>query len=473
MYRSAIEERVEVAGTAVRVAVAGIDPDAIPASEATRIYEGLERIVRSATAARTLLARRVDDSMEWKRLGYRSAAEFLAARSGTFLGAAKTEMETSKALQGLPATRDRLLDGTLSPDQGATIAGAAAKNPGAEQQLIDTASRANLQELREAAQKAKAAADPDPEATHARLHRERRVTRFTDGEGARHLRIRGPVDAMSIIEAELDRRLDDLIRHQPGDGPLECRDALVFDAAVEMARRSARADDTDAAGTDGGTGVKKRTQARPEHLALLRLDIEALWRGHMEGDELCEVTGLGPIPVAVARRLLGDAVLKLIITRGDAVAHVTSLTRGPTQAMRYALLWTSPTCTVEGCTRTIIEHDHAWGAEYKDTRHTRLDQLDRLCHTHHDLHTRHSWALIRGSGKRPMVAPDDPRHPGSTAGGPPGKAAAPPGDPPGTDQPFRSRPPDDPPSASRRPPTSTGPPADAPGQADLFGHPAA
>lgn len=74
MYRSAIEERVEVAETAVRLAVAGIDPDGIPASEATRIYEGLERIVRTSTAARTVLSRRVDDSMEWKRQGYRSAA---------------------------------------------------------------------------------------------------------------------------------------------------------------------------------------------------------------------------------------------------------------------------------------------------------------------------------------------------------------------------------------------------------------
>jgi plastocyanin len=34
--------------------------------------------------------------------------------------------------------------------------------------------------------------------------------------------------------------------------------------------------------------------------------------------------------------------------------------------MRYALLWSSPHCTVTGCTRTIVEHDHRWGAEYKD-----------------------------------------------------------------------------------------------------------
>jgi hypothetical protein len=198
---------------------------------------------------------------------------------------------------------------------------------------------------------------------------------------------------------------------------------MAFDAAVEMARRSQRADDP--AGSAGGKG-----QGRPEHLALLRLDVEALWRGYVEGDELCEITGLGPIPVSVARRLLGDAVLKLIITKGDAVAQVTSLTRGPTQAMRYAMLWTSPTCVVEGCTRTIVEHDHVWGAEYKDTRHTRLDETDRKCHTHHDLHTHHGWALVNGVGKRPMVPPDDSRHPchtqqSASGAGPPGHPSSP------------------------------------------------
>ena len=66
---------------------------------------------------------------------------------------------------------------------------------------------------------------------------------------------------------------------------------------------------------------------------------------------------------------------------------------------------------VAGCTRTFVEHDHRTGAEYRDTRHTRLDEIDHVCPGHHDLHTRHGWALVPGTGKRPMVPPDDPRHP--------------------------------------------------------------
>jgi len=381
--------------------------------------------------------------------------------TGTALGAAKGEMETSKALQDLPHTRRKMVDGTISPQQGSLIAGAAKVNPQAERGLLERAGTANLHELRDDALKAKAAADRSPADTPARLHRQRRLTRFTDAEGARHLNLCGPVDEVSLIEAEIDRRLTQIVRDQPPGGSLECRDALAFDATVALARRSeasdaraerSAADDADDQPSDApdSAGAAKPGHAgrptRPHHLALLRLDIEALWRGHVEGDELCEIAGLGPIPVDVARRLLGDAVLKLIITKGDAVANVTSLTRGPTQAMRYALLWTSPTCTVEGCSRTIVEHDHRTGAAYKDTRHTRLDELDRVCHTHHDLHSHHGWALVCGTGKRPMVAPEDLRHP----------AHSPP------EQPRAS--PDPPPSPSA-PPTI----ADAP---DLFGDPA-
>ena len=412
MVRSELEQRVEIAEEALRQAVGQLDPDGLTPHEAGRLLEAFDRVVRTAATGATLLARRVEDGQEWRRQGYRSAAEWLAAKTGSSLGSARRKVETSKALKDLPSTRTKMTEGTISPEQGETIAGAAKANPGAEQRLLQKAEKANLHELRDEALRAKAEADRSAKQRHERLHRERRVRRYTDGEGARHLDICGPVDDVARIEAELDRRLSALIRERPAGGPLEARDALAFDAMVAMATRS---QDADAPGC--ATGAKKR-QPAPQHLALLRLDIEALWRGYVEGDELCEVAGLGPIPVEVARRLLGDAVLKLVLTKGDAVANVTSLTRGPTQAMRYALLWTSPTCVVEGCTRTIVEHDHCFGAEYKDTRHTRLDETDRVCHTHHDLHTHHGWALVPGSGKRPMVPPGDPRHPGQTRSGP-------------------------------------------------------
>ena len=56
-----------------------------------------------------------------------------------------------------------------------------------------------------------------------------------------------------------------------------------------------------ASSTSAASGSGPRRQPAPQHLALLRLDISALWRGYVQGDELCEITGLGPIPVATAK----------------------------------------------------------------------------------------------------------------------------------------------------------------------------
>lgn len=57
-------------------------------------------------------------------------------------------------------------------------------------------------------------------------------------------------------------------------------------------------------------------------------------------------------------------------------------------------------------TFTEIDHRVAWG----DTHHTTLTELDRLCRHDHRLKTHHGWALVTGTGTRPMVPPDHPDH---------------------------------------------------------------
>jgi hypothetical protein len=438
---------MQAAETACWAAAAAVeDPDDIPASQAVVLYQTLERCSRAVAAAKTLLAKRVEASRQWQTKGHSSAAEHLAAISGRSLGAARSELETSNALDDLPATKQALLGGAVSETQGQIIANAAKANPHAERDLIKKASKVNHQGLRDEARKAKAAADIDPEARHRRIQSERRLSRNTDLEGVWHLHANGTVVDGSVISSELDRLTDEIFATNRADGVRECRDAYAFDALTEMARRSAGLRHRVPPSADAIDDRKKRKLATPQHLALLRLDVAALWRGYVEGDELCEITGLGPVPVETAKTLLGDAVLKLVITNGVDVLNVTSLTRGPTQAMRYARLWTNPMCCVEGCTRMRVEHDHRWGAEYKDTRHTRLDELDGVCPHHHDLHTREGWALVAGDGDRAMVPPDDLRHP----------ANAPP--PAGTSKPAAT-------PADRAPPAAE--------QADLFGNPAA
>jgi len=435
MFESATLREAKEQHQQLTALVAALDPDDIPASQAVTLYATFDQIARTALAARTLLARRVDDALEWQRRGFRSPEDHLADATGSSIGDAKRELQTSKHLRHRPKTRRQMVAGAISPHQAETIADAAAVNPAAEDDLLEAAGTDNLNELRGRARRAKAAADPDPDATHRRIHRDRRLSRYTDSGGAWNLVARGTADQGAILNAALDPLIDEIFEQNRVKGTREARDTYAFDALVELAHRATGATPA----TPETAGATKRTN--PRFLALLRVDVEALVRGLTRGEETCEISGVGSVPIRVARDLLGDSIIKLVITKGTDVLNVTSLGRGPTAAMRVALAWTSPTCTVEGCSRTHVETDHR--LDWAQTRHTRLDELDQLCDGHHDLKTREGWALVAGTGKRPLVPPDDPRHPNAT--GPPGGT-----DPPGL-------------------PTQ----ADQTDQPDLFGHPAA
>jgi hypothetical protein len=56
-----------------------------------------------------------------------------------------------------------------------------------------------------------------------------------------------------------------------------------------------------------------------------------------------------------------------------------------------------------------LEFDHR--TEWHKTHHTRIDEGDLICDHDHHLKTYFGWALVEGTGKRPFVPPDDPRHP--------------------------------------------------------------
>lgn len=111
----------------------------------------------------------------------------------------------------------------------------------------------------------------------------------------------------------------------------------------------------------------------------------------------------------VAQELLGESTLKLVLTKGEAVCTLVNLKRPPTAAQTAAVMWRSPLCANEACGRrwTEIDHNHDWAKCHR----TELHNLDPLCDWCHDLKTRENWSLVEGTGRRPFVPPDDPRHP--------------------------------------------------------------
>ena len=266
---------------------------------------------------------------------------------------------------------------------------------------MDGAEKKPLGELREACLKAKAG---DADKTHARIHRDRCARVYKDAEGAWNLYARGTVDDGARFMTVFEPLIDGQFKQAKAEGREEPTVAYAFDALMELADLAG-----DGRHREPGTG--QEAEADPaKNLALIRIDHAALVRGAVEGEETCEIAGLGPIPVRIARELLGDAILKLVITKGVDVANVTHLGRSVTVAQQSRCGGSHPSARGRGCTRTQrLENDHR--EEWVKTKHTRLDETDPLCGHDHHLKTHCGWALVEGKGKRPMVPPDDPRHP--------------------------------------------------------------
>jgi hypothetical protein len=368
-----------------------LDPDALPLCETPRIFREADQIERLAAAIKTLVARRVDESGEWKRKGCKSAAEQLAADAGTSVTAAQGLLETSKRVAEQPKTAAALRAGELSSRKAEVVAKAVEVAPDAADDLLALAKTAPLGRLTQAAVRAKSAVDGD--ARHDRIHEERSAREYTDDEGVWHFHARGTVADGQRFRAAWEPLVERRFKDAYQQGRREPREAYAFDAFVELAEAS------------GGEQSSSR-----KYLGLVRVDLEAMQRGYVEGDEVCEISGLGPIPVRVAQDLLGDAVLKLVITKGVDVLNITHLGRACTVAQKAALWWRSPICDVLDCNRTQrleIDHDTGWA----NTHTTRVDDSNCFCHHHHWLKTVHGWALVEGMGRREMVPPDDPRHP--------------------------------------------------------------
>jgi hypothetical protein len=152
----------------------------------------------------------------------------------------------------------------------------------------------------------------------------------------------------------------------------------------------------------GSFGPRAR---RASHSVILRVDLAALRRGELEGGEVCEIPGVGPVPLAVARRLIGDAFLKLVITDGVDVQSVTHLGRHVSAFIETALQERDPVCVVPGCdAANFLERDH-WRQEFAKGGPTDLPNLCRLCSRHHHLKHNKGFTLRGGPGKWEWLAP--------------------------------------------------------------------
>jgi hypothetical protein len=387
-----VPELLDEIEAGLRGYVADLDPDRVPAVAAERVFAQLAAIERLASSALILLARRVEAAGGHRQAGCRNAAEQIAKGLGRSVSGAKRMLETSHQLEALPTVADAARAGVLAGPAIEAVAGAAAVAPDYEEKLVAVAARSTYADTRDACLRARASRGRDE--NHKRIRAERYLREWTDAEGAWNFKGRGTVDEAARFRAAIAPVVDEFFKQARTTDVKEPREAYAFDALMHLVTAERT----------------ERTTAAPRFMGLLRLDYNALVRGSVEDDEVCEIAGLGPIPVSTARELLGDAILKLVITKGVDVVNVTHLGRSATVAQQVALWWRDPLCTREGCGRAYrLEIDHR--EDWAKTHHTRVDEADRLCAADHDLKTRHGWALVDGVGRRPMVPPDHPFHP--------------------------------------------------------------
>jgi hypothetical protein len=366
--------------------VAGLDADVIDPAAAERLVTEFSTIEHVAAAGKAIAARRVAESGRWRRSGERTEAEWLARATGDSVGSARAALETATVIDALPAVSAALRSGTLSAPQATAIASAASADPSAESRLLAMAERAPLTKLRNECDRVRAAATPDLAERHRRIHQARYWRQWTDREGARCGQYRLTPERAAVLEAAAQPFVEAAFRQARAEQRQETSEAYAADGLVAMAS-AVRAGDV--------TPPTKPGWPKAEMIAIV--NVESLRRGSVDvgAGETCEIAGVGPVPVEVARELFGESLLKIVIRDGVDIRTVVHAGRHPNAAQRTAIfVRDGGRCVRPTCRRPMAEIDHI--ADYRWTRHTTLDELAGLCRHDHTLKTRGGHRYRRG-----------------------------------------------------------------------------
>jgi hypothetical protein len=377
-----IDEVIEL----LEAELAAFAPECVDGSRALELVERYAQIERLGSAGKALALRQVTSTRAWKQAGpYRDASAWLAAVSGTTIGSATAAVAAAERVASLPATEAALRAGELSGAQVEAIADAATADPGAERVLLESARRDGVRGLRDTAARVKAAACTDEVARESRIRAARSLRHWTDPDGAGRLDVRGPVTDVARVLTALEPFEKSLFDKSRTTDEYERQDAYTFDALVAIA-------DASLAGEGEGVASSAKRAAPPHVVGVVRVDHSALVRGHTEPGEICELAGIGPIPVHEASRLLDDAFVKAVTVRGTDVVAVSHLGRSIPARLRTAVEEIYQECCIEGChERRHLEIDH--NVPIEAGGRTELANLSRPCTFHHRYKHRHDLRL--------------------------------------------------------------------------------
>jgi hypothetical protein len=344
-----------------------------------------------------------------------SAADWLAKAVGSSAGQAKSRLAAAERAAVDPKMTEALHDGRLSSEQLKQVAKGASEAPGSTGPLLELVARgASHQELSDTVARERAA------------HRSRESERIRDERvrSLRHLRwrqdpeggIRGEFFCPEVQWARVAPLLEREAKGRwkgAGDGSSSSYDAHRLDAFIAMLGRSGGSSGSGGpgggssgwGGPSGRGGPRAGFGARPH--AVVIVNAEALRRGTTEGDEECEIDGVGPVSVAAASELIGEGGLSYVVREGVDIRTVTTHTRAVAACIDIALLIRDRICAVPGCGKRLgLERDHL--VEHAKGGPSEFKNLVRLCAEHHDLKTYGGWRLVGEPGAFAWIAPLHP-----------------------------------------------------------------
>lgn len=401
----------------VRAFLADADPRLVTSADAAEIVDALCELERLAAAGKTLFAARASESNAWANEGHRSPASWLAEKQKSSASEAYASLETSKRLEGLEMTREALRAGDISASQASQVSIGAERNPSSEGDLLRSAAEETMKQLKGRVRQVVArrgSAQNEIDRYNA-IRRTRYLKYWNDVDGALRLEAKLTPDkgarVVSALEAEANVIFDEKRKEGERESSAAYRaDALINLIAGDTAKKGADTDPAPSAGADA-RDLRSRSngsrKTRRDTLAI-RVDAEALRLGYVEGEEVCEVAGVGPVPVATARRLLPDSFVKILVEDGVDVLNACHVGRLVPAHLQSAVEERDPVCVVPNCDAAHGLETHHYVEDYATSKITSLECVARVCGGHHDMMTYGGFKLIGGPGNWQLVPPPPP-----------------------------------------------------------------
>jgi hypothetical protein len=361
--------------------LASLDPRALHSNDAAALLDAFVALERRAAAGKTLVADRAAASDDFIHSGSRSAEDWLAAKTGTSFGEAKSQLESSSKLKDLPAVSDALRNGELSSAQLNALGPVA--TPENENRLLASARNDGHKGLKKACEKerfANRSADEERR-RHERIHRERSFRSWTDPEGAYCFAGRTTADVGARLDAAVAAEAERVFKDARAAGRYEPACAYRLDALVNLVE---------------GEGAAVATEV------VIRVD-EAKLRGEPGG---C-ATEAGPVPVDVAiGEILANAFVKIIATDGVDVTRVFHVGRDIPAILKTAIVERDAgRCVRPGCDSSHRLEVHHYKIDYREKGPTIYSNLATLCRRDHRLVTYGGHRLIGDPGAWEWIEP--------------------------------------------------------------------